>query len=76
MTFLASFLPHIQIVLAILIVIGVLLQQSDTSLGGAFGGSEGENALHTRRGAEQFLFVGTIVVSILFVASCLLALVI
>lgn len=76
MTLVTQFLPYIQIVLAILIIGGVLLQQSETGLGGAFGGSEGSNNAHTRRGAEQVLFVGTIVVSVLFVASCVLALVI
>jgi len=76
MTILASFLPYIQITLAVLITIGVLLQQSDTGLGDAFGGGDGGSSFHTRRGAEQFLFVGTIVVSILFVASCFVALVI
>jgi protein translocase SecG subunit len=76
MTFLASSLPIIQIVLVVLITIGVLLQQSDTGLGDAFGGGDSGTSFHTRRGAEQFLFMGTIVFSILFVASCFVALVI
>jgi len=75
MSFLASSLPYIQIVLAVLITLGVLLQQSDTGLGDAFGAGDGGNSFHTRRGAEYFLFVGTIAMSVLFVASCLVALV-
>lgn len=71
-----AFLPYIQIALVVLIITGVLFQQSDTSLGGAFGAGDSGNSHHTRRGAEQFLFIGTIVVSILFVASCIVALVI
>ena len=74
MAIVLTFLPYIQIVLALLIVGGVLLQQSETGLGGAFGGSDGSTRGHTRRGAEKFLFVGTIVVSALFVASCIVAL--
>jgi protein translocase SecG subunit len=76
MTTLATFLPYLQIALAVLLIIGVLLQQSDTSLGDAFGGGDSGNAYRTRRGAEYFIFVGTIVVAVLFVASSLVALVI
>ena len=74
MTSLIAFLPYIQISLAVLITVGVLLQQADTSLGGAFGAGDSGNGSHTRRGGEQFLFVGTIIVSMLFVATCLVAL--
>lgn len=76
MTLVIQFLPYIQMVLAVLLIAGVLLQQSETGLGGAFGGSDGSTGAHTRRGAEKVLFTGTIVVSVLFVASCILALVI
>lgn len=76
MAILATYLPYIQIVLAVLIIGGVMLQQSETSLGGAFGAGDSGTSFHTRRGAEKVLFYGTIVVSILFVATCILALVI
>jgi protein translocase SecG subunit len=76
MTTVQTFLPYIQIGLAILIIAGVLLQQSETSLGGAFGAGDSGNAFHTRRGLEKVLFIGTLVVSILFVATCFIALVI
>lgn len=76
MAALATFLPYIQIGLVVLIIIGVLFQQSDTSLGGAFGAGDSGSNFRTRRGAERFLFIGTIVVSVLFVASCIVALVI
>ncbi len=74
MTFLTTFLPYIQIALAVLITLGVLLQHSDTGLGDAFGAGDSGSSFHTRRGAEHFIFVGTIVVSILFVISCFVAL--
>ena len=66
----ASVLPYIQIGLAILLSAMVLLQQTDASVGAAFGGSGGgEGIERTRRGIERTLFQGTIVVSILFVIS-------
>ncbi|MEK7564911.1 MAG: preprotein translocase subunit SecG [Patescibacteria group bacterium] len=59
----------IQIVLAVLLVITVLLQQQGSGLSGAFGG-EGEFH-HTKRGAEKYLFVATIVLSVLFFGTAL-----
>lgn len=64
-----SFYPYIQIILAVVLVGLVLLQQSDASVGAAFGGdSLGSNA-HTRRGPEKVIFVTTIVVAVLFVVA-------
>ncbi len=71
-----SFLPYVQIVLSILLGAGILLQHSDASLGGAFGGSDNWSAtFHTRRGFEKILFYGTIIVAILFVISSLAAII-
>jgi protein translocase SecG subunit len=56
----------IQIVLAVLLIAMILMQQSDSSLGSAFGGSDSGGLHHTRRGFEKFLFYGTIVVAIAF----------
>ena len=52
---------------------GILLQSSSSGLGGAFGGSDDEIAASTRRGADKFVFVSTIVIAILF---CLVSLII
>lgn len=71
----SDILPYIQILLSLLLVAGVLLQQTSPGLGGAFG--EGNNfgtGFHTRRGVEQFIYVGTIVVAILFALSAFVAL--
>jgi protein translocase SecG subunit len=73
MTIIATILPYIQIILSIILVVTVLLQQSEAGLGGVLGGGETGGLHHTRRGFEKFLFVTTIVVGILFVASALLA---
>lgn len=67
-------LPYIQIGLSVVLIVFVLLQQSSTGLGGAFGESNNfGTSYHTRRGLEKFLFNGSVVVAILFAASALLA---
>jgi protein translocase SecG subunit len=71
----STVLPYVQIVLAILLTAAVLLQQRGSSMGGAFGGDNFSAAYHTRRGAELFLYRFSIVVSILFVASTFLSVV-
>ncbi|MDQ3076753.1 MAG: preprotein translocase subunit SecG [bacterium] len=77
MTSIAIILPYIQITLSIILIALVLLQKSEADLGSAFGGGESMNApAHTRRGAERFIFLTTIVVAILFAASSFVALVI
>lgn len=69
-----NFLPYIQIALAVLLVVGVLLQRSEASLGGAFGSSDLNANFHTRRGAEKVIFITTIVIAVLFVLSAILSL--
>lgn len=63
------FLAIVQIVLAALLTVTILLQSKGTGLGGVFGG-EG-NVYRTKRGAEKFLFVGTMVLAVLFLAVAL-----
>ena len=72
----ASILPYIQIVLAVILVTAVLLQKTGSQIGGAFGGSDNfSTAYHTRRGLEKTLFIITIVVAILFAISALITLI-
>lgn len=73
---LSNILPYIQITLAVLLTASVLLQQSDSGLGGAFGGGDDFSGTHTRRGFEKILFNATIILGILFVVSAFLALII
>ena len=73
---LSNLLPYIQIFLSILLMIVVLIQQSDAGLGGAFGGGDSFSGGHTKRGVEKVLFNSTIVIGILFVASAFIALII
>ena len=73
----ASILPYIQIGLAVVLATMVLIQQTDASMGAAFGGSGGgEGIERTRRGLERTIFQGTIVVAILFVISVIASIVI
>jgi len=62
-------LPYIQIVLAVLLIICILLQQTGASMGGAFGGDNFSASYHTRRGSEKVLFYATIVLAILLAVS-------
>jgi preprotein translocase subunit SecG len=74
MTSLISALPYIQIVLAVLIIASVLMQKSESGVGGAFGGGDNMSAYHTRRGFEKVLFNGTIILIVLFAVACLASL--
>ena len=62
-------LSYIQIGLAVILGALILIQQSEGSLGSAFGGSGNENGGRTRRGAELIIFRLTIGIACLFVAS-------
>jgi len=68
-------MPYIQIVLAVLLIVCVLMQQTGASLGGAFGGDNFSAAYHTRRGSELYLFWATIVIGILFALTSLVVLI-
>ncbi len=69
-------LSWLQIIFSIILIITVLLQQSDSSIGGAFGaGNDSGVTFHKRRGFEKFVFQMTIVFGILLVASLVLPLV-
>jgi len=75
MALVSQFLPYIQVALAVLLSVGVLLQQTASGLGGAMGDNF-SSGFHTRRGFEKFAFNATIVLAILFAISAFLALII
>lgn len=64
-------LPWIQIVLSILLIVAILMQQRGAGSSGLFGGVGG--VYQQRRGMERYLFVATIILSILFLASALVS---
>ncbi len=67
-------LPWVQIVLSVLLIVSVMLQQSEAGAGGAFGFDSGVSNFHTKRGVEKALFIATIVLGILFFATSVTAL--
>jgi len=73
MTIIANILPYIQIILSIILTVAILLQQSDAGVGGVLGGGDSGGLYRTRRGFEKFLFITTIVIAILLVASSIFA---
>jgi protein translocase SecG subunit len=56
----------IQAVVGILIITAILLQQRSSGLSAIFGGEGG--FYHSRRGLEKIIFIGTIVLTIIFIA--------
>lgn len=73
----SSVLPYIQIAISVLLILAILLQQTGAQNGGALGGSDTSvSVFHTRRGLEKMLFIATIVLAVLFVASSFLSLIV
>ena len=69
-----SIISIIQIILAVLLTVAILMQHSDAGAGGAFGGSDSVSSWRTRRGFEKFLFIGTIVMIVVFVILAIVSL--
>lgn len=68
-----AFLQVALIVISVLITVSVLMQNQGSGLGTAFGGET--NFYRTKRGAEKFMFYGTIALGIGFVV-CIVGLLI
>ncbi|MBI3671202.1 preprotein translocase subunit SecG [Candidatus Azambacteria bacterium] len=65
------------ITISVLLVVSVLLQQKNAGAGSMMGGSGGsENIYQTRRGADKFLFIATIILAVLFLGVAFARLVI
>lgn len=62
-----TYLSGVQLVAAVFLIIGILLQSRGAGLSGVFGG-EG-NIYRTKRGVEKMLFIATIVFAIIFFGS-------
>lgn len=60
---------YVQIISSVFLIIFILLQNRGTGLSEIFGG--GSESFYTRRGFDKVLFVGTIILSVLFVGSAL-----
>ncbi|MFA6304488.1 MAG: preprotein translocase subunit SecG [Patescibacteria group bacterium] len=64
-----KFITIIQLISAVLLAIFILLQQRGAGLGGIFGG-EG-SVYRTKRGAEKIIFITTIILAVIFLASAI-----
>lgn len=62
----------IQIILGILLILVIIIQQKGSGLGSSFGGDL--SFYRTKRGAEKLLFYATIGISIAFILSSLIGL--
>lgn len=62
----AQILSYIQVILSILLIVGVLLQRSEASLGTAFGSDSAIGGRFMRRGFEKLLFNATLIIAVLF----------
>ncbi len=63
----ATILTISQIIISVLLIAGIIMQNSSAGLSGAFGGSDSIDAgYHTRRGFEKWLFNTTVILAILF----------
>ncbi len=76
MNLVAQFLPYVQIILSVILVLAILLQQSSAGVGGALGGDSGASLHYTRRGFEKFLFYLSIVCGVLFALIALLSIIV
>jgi len=72
MASLIGILPYIQIALSVLLIVTILLQQTGSGLGGAFGADNFGSEFNTRRGLERTLFRVTIVLGVLFALTALI----
>ena len=71
MSSLRHIIPFIQAGSSVILIAVILLQQKGEGLSSAFGGSGG--FYRTKRGFERTLFIGTIVIAIIFILSCITA---
>lgn len=64
----------VQIILGILLILVIIIQQKGSGLGTSFGGDM--SFYRTKRGAEKMLFYATIGISLAFVLSSLVGLIV
>ncbi len=70
----SAIISIVQIVISFLLVAAILFQQRGAGLSESFGGAGG--GFYTKRGIEKTLFIATIVLSILFISSTFIVLLI
>ncbi len=56
-------------VISVLLILAILFQQKNSSLGSMMGGDSGEELAQTRRGAEKVLHNATVLLACVFIFS-------
>ena len=69
----ATILSGIQIILSVILIVAILLQSRSAGIGALGGSDSSETNFGTRRGFEKFLFVGTIIIAVLFAIVSILS---
>jgi len=59
-----NIIVYSQIIVSVLLIISILLQQRGSALSNTFGGDGG--VFTSRRGAEKWLFIVTIILAVIF----------
>ena len=63
-------LSIVQLVITALLIVAILLQRRGSQLGGAFGG--GGEIYYKKRGVEKIVFIATVVLSVIFILTALI----
>ena len=69
------FVPIIQIITAVLLVILILLQERSAGMSGLLGGGDSGGFYQTRRGLEKIVFIATVVLTVVFVGLAVVELI-
>lgn len=64
----------VQAIIGVLIIGAILLQERSSGLSAIFGG-EGGSFYHSRRGLEKIIFIGTIILTIIFIGLSIYSLI-
>ncbi len=67
-----QYIPIIQAIISILLIVFILLQHKGSALGSAFGGDG--NVYKSKRGMAGFLHYGSVVLAVLFLVSSIIGL--
>jgi len=70
-----QYIPIIQAIISVLLIVFILMQHKGSALGGAFGGSSDGNVYKSKRGMDSFLHYGSIVLAVLFFISSVVGLI-
>ena len=64
-----TFLLVVQVIISVLLILSILTQQRGTGLSATFGGTGGGGFYASKRGAEKFLSIATVVLTVLFLLN-------